>query len=228
MAALADVDHLAVVERRTHVAPFDGQPCERLQAVDAGHDGGVAQQHGERPADVGHQLGVDALLDDEHLLLGAQNLLLVLLELLGDVALGVGEGLFADPVGGNLLLVGIAHLDVVAEDVVVADFQRRDARRLALALLDAREVVLAVQGDAAQVVQLGIDAVGDDAALLYLVVLRVGVDLAGNALAHLLQGVDPVGQLVQPLAVGGFHRRLEQLERRERVLELHQLAGRHA
>lgn len=155
MAALADVDHLAVVERRTHVAPFDGQPCERLQTVDAGHDGRVVQQRLQRAADGGQQLGIDALLELEHLLLGAEDLLFVLLELLGDVALGVGEGLFADPAGGNLLLVGIAHLDVVAEDVVVADLERRDPRRLALALLDAGQVVLAVQGDAAQVVQLG-------------------------------------------------------------------------
>ena len=124
--------------------------------------------------------------------------------------------------------MGIAHLDVVAEDVVVADLERRDPRRLALALLDAGQVVLAVQGDAAQVVQLGVHPVGDHAALLYLVVLRVGIDLAGDAVAHLRHRVDAFGQGVQLPAVGGFDRRLERLDRRERVLQLHQLAGCHA
>ncbi len=123
--------------------------------------------------------------------------------------------------------MGVAHFDIVAEDVVVADLERRDARRLALALLDACQVILAVERDAAQVVQLGIHAVGDDAALLNLVVERIGVYLPRDAVAHAGHQVDLRRQRMQSVVVRGFERRLEQFDRKERILELHQFPGRH-
>ena len=157
MAPLLDFDALAFVKHRAHIVPLAGDACERLEAVDAGDGRGTLLQRLELGADEAHQLVVDALFEHEHLLLGTQNLLLVFLELLGDVTLGVGQRLLADPRVGHLVLVGIADLDVITEDIVVAQLERRDAGRLALALLDAQQVVLAVEGDAAQVVELGVD-----------------------------------------------------------------------
>ena len=84
-----------------------------------------------------------------------------------------------------------------------------------------------MEGDAAQVVQLGIDAVGDHPALLDLVVLRIGIDLAGQPVAHGRQGIDPGGDGVQRCAVGGIECRPQHFERRQRVLQLHELAGRN-
>ena len=227
MASLADVDALAVVEHGADIAAFAGDAGEGLQAIDTRHDSGVAQQHGERTAYVGDDVGIDALFDHQHLLLGPEDLLLVFLQFLGDVAFGIGEGLLADPALGNLVLMGVAHFDIVAEDVVVADLERRDARRLALALLDACQVILAVERNAAQVVQLGIHAVGDDAALLNLVVERIGVYLPRDAVAHAGHQVDLRRQRMQSVVVRGFERRLEQFDRKERILELHQFPGRH-
>ena len=226
VAALPDVDALAVVEHRTHVAPLAGQPSEGLQAVDARHHGRVAQHRRQRTADKCHDLGIDALLQHEHLLFGAEDLLLVLLELLGDVTFGIGEGLLANPRRRDFLLVGVADLDIVAEDVVVADFERRNARGLAFALLNARKVILAVERDAPQVVQLGIDPVGNHAALLYLIVLRIGIDLAGNAFADLRQRVDLPRQRVQAVVVGGFQSGFKGVDGPQRVFELHQFARR--
>ena len=51
--------------------------------------------------------------------------------------------------------MGVADLDIVAEDVVIADFERRDARRLAFALLNARKVILAVERDAPILMRMG-------------------------------------------------------------------------
>ena len=103
MAALTDVDALAVVQHGTHVAAFAGDACEGLEAVDARHRGGVAQHRRQRTADIGHDPGVDALLQDEHLLLGAENLLLVLFQFARNVTLGVGEGLLAYPRLGKII-----------------------------------------------------------------------------------------------------------------------------
>ena len=164
---------------------------------------------------MGDDVGIDALFDHQHLLLGPEDLLLVFLQLLGDVAFGIGKGLLADPALGHLVLMGVAHFDIVAEDVVVADLERRDARRLALAMLDACQVILAVERNAARVVQLGVHAVGDDAALLNLVVERIGVYLPRDAVAHAGHQVDLRRQRMQSVIVRGFERRLEEFDRKE-------------
>ena len=119
--------------------------------------------------------------------------------------------------------MGVSHLDIVSEDVVVA-YLEGYACRFTLALLYLLQHILAVQGYAAQVIKFGRYAVGDDATLLYLVVLRVGVYLARKAITHLRGGVDLVGYGVQILHVGGLHQRLECLHGRKRRFELYEFA----
>ena len=66
---------------------------------------------------------------------------------------------------GNAILLGLADLEVVAEDPVVADLERRDAGRLALPGFERRNVALAVPCQRPEPVQLVVDASGDHAAL---------------------------------------------------------------
>ena len=105
------------------------------------------------------------MLEDADPLLGVEDLLLVLLELGREEALGVDQRLLAHVVGRDLGQVGLGHLDVVAEDLVVADLERADAGPLPLAALELGDEGLAGAADRAQVVELGVPAVLDDAAL---------------------------------------------------------------
>ncbi len=114
----------------------------------------------DRFADLLEQ-GVFQLAD---LLLGPQHLLLVFLQLRRDEALGVGERLVADIVLRDVREVRLGDLDVVAEDLVVADLERADAGALPLALLDARDPALAFGADGAQFVKLGVMAFLDQPA----------------------------------------------------------------
>ncbi len=72
------------------------------------------------------------LLQFERLFFGAKRLGLVLLELFGDVALGVFDCLLADVVGGDFIGCGVVYLDIVAEYLVVSDFKIGYARPLGL------------------------------------------------------------------------------------------------
>jgi hypothetical protein len=63
------------------------------------------------------------LLQFERLFLGAERLGLVFFELLGDVSLGVLDGLLADVVGGDLVGGRMVYFDIVAEDLVIADLE---------------------------------------------------------------------------------------------------------
>ena len=111
------------------------------------------------------QLEEQLVLQLLRLLVGRQDLLLVLLQLRRDVALGVLDRLLADVVGGDLLAVGVGDLDVVAEDLVEADLQARDAGPLGLLGLVAGDPLLAAVGQLAQRVELGAEAVADEAAV---------------------------------------------------------------
>src|SRR5206468_4128234 len=76
----------------------------------------------------------------------------VLAEGRGHEALGADQRLPPLVVGGDEWQVRARYLDVVAEDLVVADFERRDARALALRRLEAREPAPRVPRRLAQLV----------------------------------------------------------------------------
>ena len=68
--------------------------------------------------DVGDQVGVQAGFNLVDAAFRRDDLLLVFLQFLGDIALRIDQGLLADPFRGNLVLEGVADFDIVAENVV--------------------------------------------------------------------------------------------------------------
>ncbi len=166
-----------------------GHAGECQQAVEPGDDLRVGENHRHILGQTGHQPVVEPCLDGLDALLGGEYLLLVFLELGGDVALGVDQGLLAYPLRRHLALVGVGHLDIVAEDIVVADFQARDAGGLAFALLYLLQVVFPLERHQAQLVKLLVDAGFYDVALVEGVGRVVG-DFAGYAVAHQFAGVE--------------------------------------
>ena len=151
------------------------------------------------------QLGEETALDLDDLLFGVEDLGFVFLQLRGGEALGADQGLLALVIGGRMLQVGLADLNVKAEDVVELDLERVDAGAFALALLDLRDVVLAVAADVAEFVELGVEPALDDSAIVE-GDGRLGEDGALNALAH-------VGEFVEQIAQGGKARGREVLQR---------------
>ena len=188
MAAAADVEHEAVVDNGAHVAALGGHGGQGVVAVERGQGQGVLLQGGYVARGRLHQFGVEALFEAEYLVLGTQYLFLIFFQLLRDVALGPHERLLAHPAGGHLVLVRVAHFEVVAEDVVEAHLETGDARGLNFALLQAQQVVLARGGDGPQFVELGVYAVGHVAPLGG-EHGRVGPQFAGYAVVQLREGV---------------------------------------
>ena len=114
---------------------------------------------------MGDEGGVEPGLDLVDAAFGRDDLLLVFLEFLGDVAFGAHEGLFADPLRRDFVPEGVADLDIVAENVVVSDFERGDSGAFGLPLLHLQEIILPAAGQAAELVQLFVHPLRDDRAL---------------------------------------------------------------
>ena len=107
------------------------------------------------------------ILERRDLLLRSEDLRLEVLQLLGDEALRIREGLLADVALGYLVAPAVAHLDVVAEDLVVADLECLDPRARALTFLHLLQERFAVARNGVQFVERRVIARADDAALAY-------------------------------------------------------------
>ena len=161
VAPSTDIDDEAIIDDGAGVALRDGHFGERTEAVQLSDDAGILLQWADEAREAYKEFAIETPFEAGDTLFGAEDLLLVLLELGEDVALGVGERLLACPVFGYLIIVGGAHLDVVAEDIIIGDLEGGDTRALTLAALELQEVFLAVGGEATELIQLAIHSWGD-------------------------------------------------------------------
>src|ERR1019366_6563727 len=119
--AAGEYTHLAahfagIGEAGALVAVLGGDLGERGGDVEFGDGGGggadALRVSGSAFADFGEEF----LFQREDLVLGIEHLALVILQLGGGEAFGVGQGLLALVVGGRQMLIGAGDFDVVAED----------------------------------------------------------------------------------------------------------------
>ena len=136
MAPLFDVYHLRRIYHRTDIVVLLCRLRKRQQTVEAGNDIRIDLYLRNKLLHTQNQVVEEFSLQGEYLILSPQDLLFVLLQLLGDIALCLGQCLLAHPLLRHQVFIGVAHFKVIAEDIVVADFQGRDTRLLSLALLD--------------------------------------------------------------------------------------------
>ena len=135
--------------------------------------------------------------------------------------------LLADPLLRHLVLERIAHLKIVAEHIVESHLQGWYSRALALALLYLQQIVLAVAGDGAQVVEFFVVAVGDDVAFAD-ELGRVGLDLFLYAVFQALAEVELFTDPLERFVVGIEASVLHGADGVEGVAQLHDLAWGHA
>ena len=149
VAPLTDVERGAVVNHRAYVAVERRGIGKGEQAVEPCYLVGIDLYGRDIFVECKDEVVVEAVLESRYLVLGTKDLLFILLQFLRDVALGIDERLLAYPGLGHLVLVCVAYLDVVTEDVVESNLEAGYLGSFALALLHLQEVVLARIGDTA-------------------------------------------------------------------------------
>ncbi len=165
MAARLDDDLILVDEGGAAIVEGLGPLGQIGQHVQLRQCGGGILQIAEVGQQSIEQLFVEPFLQRQRLGLGGEYLVLVLLQLINDVAFVVLEGLTADVVGRHQMAVGAAHLDIEAVHLVVTHLEGVDTGQQLLPLLDAGEAGGGAVGQIPQLVQLLIEAVTDDTAI---------------------------------------------------------------
>ena len=203
MTPLGDGQHIAVVHHGAAVVVFRSNLRQRSQHIQLSNGVSGALDAVQLGTDALQQLVKQAALQRDEPLVRAKDLAFQLLQLLRDVTLAGGEGLFTDVSLRHKVFVGVAHLDEVAEHMVITDLQLGDASLLPQTGFQLRQHALGVIADGAQLVHLGMVTLGDDAAILEGgggVRVYCGI----NARLDILQRVDTCGQLGKLRAVAAL------------------------
>ena len=146
MPAAADLD--AGRGGELGFAPVEGERAfrQRRQHVELGQRLGAAAKRLEYGAKLVQQRFVKRALAHQGTLARRQHLVLEGLQLRADVALRALDGLAPRVVRGHLVGLRASDLEVVAMHAVVADLERGDAGRGALALLEIDEEAVGAGG----------------------------------------------------------------------------------
>ena len=152
--ARRDVQHAVLRELRADVAVPRRRLREAAEEVHLRHRRRRLQDARRLVRHLPAHLPENGALQLLQPLLRVQDQRLKLLQLRRDVPLGVHQRLPPDVLLRHPRQVRVGHFQVVAEDPVVADLQRPDARPLALLPLQSGDVLLGVPRRRSQVVQL--------------------------------------------------------------------------
>ena len=157
MPALFDLEDIRIVDHGPDPVRFPGEFGPAAQDVRLG-DGLGGREQGLGPGDDLGQQGLEKLrLPGEGHLVGTQHLAFLGSQFLRGEPFGVHHRLLADIIGRDRGEVGLGDLDGVAEGSVVAHFQRLDAGAVLLVAFEVRDPCLAVRGEGAEPVQLGVE-----------------------------------------------------------------------
>src|SRR5882672_5462737 len=167
MAALADHDLAALVQFGPDVVVARRSFGQRRAEVDVRNAGGHLGDAVGVPADLAADLAVEIGFEFDDPLAGVGDQRFMLFQLQREEAFGVRQCLFAYVISGRELQVRLRDLDVVTEDLVVADLERTYSAAFALARLELRQIIFPARQHAAQLVKLSGKARADDRAALY-------------------------------------------------------------
>ncbi len=229
VAALANFDARLFGE-------LGGAPVERQRAfgqgaqhVQAGHGLRQFGERGHKGLQLVEQAFVEPLLAGQGALLCRQGLVFKSLELRRDETFGVFEGLSAAVVVGHFVQLALGDLDVKAVHFVELHAQVGNAGALFFAGLQIQQKRVAVGLDAAQLVQLGVQAIGDHAAVAY---QGSGLFEQGHvqkfcAMGGRCEPAGHAGQQAARLRLKGLHLHRQRPRTRQRMAQGHQFARTH-
>ena len=165
MAAALNFNNAGLVHRGAAVVVLHRHGGKGTKRIQLGDEGRGQLDAGDGLRQPGAQGGEQLVLQRGVAVLGGEDIVLQILQLLSDVALAVDQRLFADIVVGYLIPEGVGYLDIIAEYLVVADLQGADAGFFLLLRLHLGQEALAAVEDAPQAVHLRVEAVPDHLAL---------------------------------------------------------------
>jgi len=142
------------MHQRTYISPPNRHVSEGGEHIQRRDQCRVVGDGVQELSDLFTELGEQCRFHLEQSILSAQDFLLITLQLLGDVALRIHQGLFPNPLFRDLVLMGVGHLEIISEHFVEADLQRGNAGTKGFGLLQFRKPLLSAVRQLPELIQL--------------------------------------------------------------------------
>ena len=165
-------------------------------------------------------------LKTEYLIFCTQNLLFVLLQFLGNITLCLSQGLLANPLLRHHFLIGVTHLKIVAEHIVIAYLQTLNTSLSSLAFLNLQQIVLTTIGNVSEFVEFCIDTVSYHPTLGHQL-WRIILDFLLDSVSQTLTEIQLFPYPVQGFVLGIETSRFDGLDGLQSSLQLYHLSWRH-
>ena len=134
------------------------------QAIEARNDVGIDLYLGYKLLRCTDKLVEKLLFEYLNFLVCAQDFFFVFFQFLCNVSLCLCQCLLANPFLRYLILIRIAHFEIITEDVIIANFEARDTCRLDFALLNIHQIISSTARYTPQFVEFGTESVGNNIA----------------------------------------------------------------
>ena len=121
VASAVDLDGAGLVHIWATVVVVDRHGGEGAQGVGLRHSGCRSLDAGGLGGDILPQLGEQLVFQRHRPVGGGEDLMLQVLQLLGDVPLAVHQGLLADVGIRHLVLEGVGNLNIIAKNFIITD-----------------------------------------------------------------------------------------------------------
>ncbi len=193
MPAAGDVQALFADELRPRPLEDASALGKRGDRIQLRQRGGRGLHRAEAIDELRQKFFVDLFLACERALARTQHLVLERLQFGRDESLGRLHSLAPDVVLRNSLGIFACDLDEESLHAVESEFQSRDPRALAFALLERQEKFVSVRGDAAQLVEVRVIALGDHVTVAQKG-RRIGCNARGQQIDDIVMRVDAVAQ----------------------------------
>ena len=209
VTTLLYVYDLAVIHLRAAVVVGKSQIGKAGKHIQARQDAAVLLNHGYIRLNFTNKLRIYLSLKGIYPFLRSKDLLLVFLQLFGDIALGIDQSLLPYPFLRHSVLICITHFKIIAEDIVEAYLQRRYSCTLDLPLLHFEKIFLAVTGYLAKLVKLFVHTFRDHVSLA-----KLGCSLRMHGTSEIFQefrtvphAADKGLKRLDPLSLAELHYR---------------------
>ena len=227
MASLLDIQYLRIINNRAHIAVLIRSLGKRQETIHAGDEVGIDLNLRDILLHGSNQLIEESCLQNQDLLIGTENLLLVFLEFLGNISLGLRQRLLADPLLRHLVLEGVAHFQIITEYIIISHLQTADARLLYFPLLNLQKIILAMTADGTQIVEFCIITIGYHIPLVDKL-RRIRLNLPGDALFQGFAYVELLAHSLQGIVLGMLASHLDGLDGFKCILQLHHFSRRYS
>jgi len=163
MAAADDQEFSRGIEFWACVSTIGRKFCKASEDVKLGDGGCGAAEAGSFGGDAGADVDVELALDFKNAFIGGEDFAFVVFKLAAGESLGVDKSLLAFVIGRSELEIGFRNFDVVAKDVIEADFERVDSGAFTLAFFHGGNDLLAVLAEVSEFVKFSVIAGADHA-----------------------------------------------------------------